>query len=208
MARSKATRRSALRSLSQETRSSAEQSDSTTSSIRTSSESTRFSKSSLTLLNHFRNLDATETTLLLSPVVPHPPSSELEKNMDPFEPLGRAFHRNVRHVPYRGDVGLRDTHRAHIRSAAAIVVVVCCTKLIVGLNPRAFETQTKFASAVVETVQHLRPRGNVPVIVLLITDDDSRNAQVKALDTVSVLVTCNNYTPSVLRHTAQVLLGE
>ncbi|KAF2280412.1 uncharacterized protein EI97DRAFT_447931 [Westerdykella ornata] len=159
-------------------------------------------------LRRLRHLKDREVVTLFTPVVPHPPSTTLAKDMDPFEPLGRALPGLVRHVPYRLDIGMTETHRDHLSSAGAIFVVVCATENITSRNAGALEKQARFASDLQNKVQTSSDLANVPVVVLLVTNGAARYSHEEALKAFPVLVTCEDYTPRPLQGAVHRIFGK
>lgn len=159
-------------------------------------------------LHRLRQLNEAEWVTLFTPVVPHPPSTVLAKNMDPFEPLGRAIGRKVRHVPYRLDNGMTETHTDFLPSAGGIVIVICATENVISHNPQAFDQQAKFARDIRGKINENPALAGVPVIVLLITNGSGRQLHEDALKDVPALITCNNYTTSALANAVRVMLGK
>ncbi len=86
--------------------------------------------------------------------------------MDPFEPLGRAIPRQVRHVPYRMELGMTELHPHFLPSSGAVVVVICATENVLGRNPHAYERQMKFARSIIREVGDDVASSTVPVILL------------------------------------------
>lgn len=158
-------------------------------------------------LQRLRHLNEAEFVTLFTPVVPHPPSTLLVKTMDPFEPLGRALPRYVRHVPYRLDNGMTDTHADFLSSAGAVIIVVCSTENVVSHNSLAFTQQAKFARDILKKVQDNKTISDIPVIVLLITNGTARQTHEERLKDIPALFTCNNYTTSALENAVRVVFG-
>lgn len=80
-------------------------------------------------LSALHSLSPEDSIVLFTPVVPHPPDSDLQgQNVDPFEPLGRAlsrYHARIRHVPYIPEIGLTKTLLLFFKNASAVIVVWC-----------------------------------------------------------------------------------
>lgn len=127
--------------------------------------------------------------------------------MDPFEPLGRLLPRQVRHVPYRMDHGMTDTHVDFLHSSGAILIVVCSTENVMAHDPKAFEQQKHFAQDIARKAGENRSLANVPVIILLITNGAGRQTHEEGLQDAPVLVTCNNYTTASLANAVKVMFG-
>jgi hypothetical protein len=157
--------------------------------------------------NKLRGLNEAEIITLFTPFVPHPPSTTLAKDMDPFEPLGRALPRQVRHVPYRLDVGMTEMHTDFLPASGAIVVLVCATDNIISGNSRAFEQQIKFARDVWGKISETKAIAHVPAIFLLVSSDPAGWACAEAMLEFPVLVTINDYTTTALKDLVQVLFG-
>lgn len=142
---------------------------------------------------------------MFTPFVPHPPGSSLAKDMDPFEPLGRALPRKVRHVPYRLDRGMTETHADFLPTSGAIVVVICCTQNVLNHNSKAYEQQMRFAQDAMKRVVENRSLANVPVIVLLVSNDTTRQTHEYGLRDFPALVTLNDYSTAALTNAVRVL---
>jgi hypothetical protein len=127
--------------------------------------------------------------------------------MDPFEPLGIAFRRKLRHVPYVQDYGMTEYHADHLRFAGGIIVVICTTENVINHKAQAFELQAKFVRDIQSKVRENPDLANVPVIVLLITNGAGRQAHEAGLNDIPAIVTCNNYTTSALENAVRVMLG-
>ncbi|KAF2736806.1 hypothetical protein EJ04DRAFT_142200 [Polyplosphaeria fusca] len=158
-------------------------------------------------LGQLRGLNEAEWITLFTPFVPHPPSTVLARNMDPFEPLGRLLPRQVRHIPYRMDHGMTDTHVDFLHSSGAILVVVCSTENVLSHDPKAFEEQRQFAQDISRKASQDKSLANVPVIILLITNGSGRQAHEEGLKDAPALVTCNNYTTAALANAVKVMFG-
>ncbi|KAL5439146.1 hypothetical protein PMIN06_010046 [Paraphaeosphaeria minitans] len=142
---------------------------------------------------------------MFTPFVPHPPGSSLAKDMDPFEPLGRALPRQVRHVPYRLDRGMTETHADFLPTSGAIVVVICSSQNVLSHDSRAYEQQTRFAQDVMKRVAENRSLASVPVIVLLISNGMMKQTHEYGLQDFPTLVTLNDYSTAALTNAVRVL---
>ncbi|KAF2652432.1 hypothetical protein K491DRAFT_663784 [Lophiostoma macrostomum CBS 122681] len=158
-------------------------------------------------ISRLRNLHEAERITLFTPFVPHPPSTLLPKNMDPFEPLGRSLPRRARHVPYRLEHGMIEAHADFLPSAGAVIIVICTTENVTNHNPQAFQQQVKFARDIKSKVDENKSLSSVPVVVLLITNGTGRQQHENGLDGFPAIVTCNNYTTSSLENTVRVMFG-
>jgi hypothetical protein len=158
-------------------------------------------------LERLRHLNEAEIITLFTPIVPHPPSTTLAKNMDPFEPLGRALPRKVRHVPYRLDYGKTEMHTDFLPSSGAVIVVICATANVLRYHAQAFEKQLQFARSMAKEVKESDPGVNIPVAVLLVSDDAAGKAYVKAACDLPAIVTVNDYTAAALNNAVGVLFG-
>lgn len=158
-------------------------------------------------MNRLRQLNDAEWVTLFTPFVPHPPATSLAKNMDPFEPLGRALARHVRHVPYRMDHGMTETHADFLSSAGAVMVVICAAENVVSNYSQAFEMQARFARDTIKKVTEDRTLVGVPVVVLLIASGTRRQAYEEALKDVPALFTCDNYSENALANAVRVIFG-
>ncbi|KAF2129001.1 hypothetical protein P153DRAFT_291952 [Dothidotthia symphoricarpi CBS 119687] len=159
------------------------------------------------VLTRLRKLHEAEIITLFTPFVPHSPSSTLAKNTDPFEPLGRALPRRVRHVPYRLDHGMTETHAGFLPASGVVMIVICITENIMSRNTQAFAQQLKFARGITRKVEESWSTMQVPVVVLLVSDEPAGQSYSKAVQDFPVLVTTNNYTPAALTNAAAVLFG-
>ncbi|CBX96927.1 hypothetical protein LEMA_P100580.1 [Plenodomus lingam JN3] len=104
------------------------------------------------MLRRLRRLNEAEIITLFTPFVPHPTSTTLAKDMDPFEPLGRALPRRVRHVPYRLENGMTEMHRDFLPSTGAVMIVICVTSNVLRYSAQAFELQVRFARDVAKQI--------------------------------------------------------
>lgn len=158
-------------------------------------------------LTRLRRLNEAEIITLFTPLVPHPPSTTLSKDMDPFEPLGRALPRQVRHVPYRLDHGMTELHADFLPASGAVVIVICVTDNVMSRNPQAFNQQVRFARDLWrETVEGDSIAG-IPIILLLASTDDTAQAYADAIPEFSALVAINDYTTAALSSAVRVLFG-
>ncbi|KAF1364127.1 hypothetical protein EJ07DRAFT_162634 [Lizonia empirigonia] len=144
-------------------------------------------------LSRLRTLNEAEIITLFTPVVPHAPSTPLARDMDPFEPLGRALPRQVRHVPFRIDRGMTELHPPFLAASGVVVVVICATA---GLG---------FARSVATRVEKDEGMVGVPV-VLLVVWSGARAGELK-LEEFPALVTVDDYLPATLERAARVLFG-
>ena len=157
-------------------------------------------------LNRLRTLNEAEVITLFTPVVPHSPSTTLVKDMDPFEPLGRALPRQVRHVPFRMDFGMTDLHPHFLSASGAIVVVICATENVLGHNPEAFERQLKFARNITRKVERDTSRVPAPVVLLVLVGNGAKMGEhEQAVRDFPALVTLDDYTPPTLERAVRTI---
>ncbi|KAL5386601.1 hypothetical protein DPSP01_003969 [Paraphaeosphaeria sporulosa] len=156
-------------------------------------------------VTRLRHLNEAEVITMFTPFVPHPPGSSLAKDMDPFEPLGRALPRQVRHVPYRLDRGMTETHADFLPTSGAIVVVICSSQNVLNHDSRAYEQQTRFAQDAMKRVVENRSLASIPVIVLLISSGIMRQTHEYGLKDFPTLVTLNDYSTAALTNAVRVL---
>ena len=159
-------------------------------------------------LDRLRHLNEAEVITLFTPFVPHPPSTTLAKDMDPFEPLGRALPRQVRHVPYRLDNGMTELHADFLPTSGAVVIVICATANVINYNKRAFEQQLRFARDVSRKITEDGSIAGIPVILLLVDNDVAGQAYANAMQDFPALVTLNDYTTAALANAVRVLFGK
>ncbi|KAF1844756.1 uncharacterized protein K460DRAFT_405040 [Cucurbitaria berberidis CBS 394.84] len=159
-------------------------------------------------LERLRRLNEAEVITLFTPFVPHPPSTSLAKDMDPFEPLGRALPRQVRHVPYRLDNGMTEIHTDFLPTSGAIVIVICATASVINHNKQAFEQQLRFARDISRRIAEDDLIAGIPVILLLVDNDAVGPAYVNAMQDIPALVTLNDYTTAALANAVGVLFGK
>lgn len=157
------------------------------------------------ILARLRKLNEAEVITLFTPFVPHPPSSTLAKDMDPFEPLGRALPRQVRHVPYRLDRGMSELHGDFLPASGAVVAVVCVTDNVMSHNPRAFEQQINFARDVWRKIGQTESIAGVPAILLLASSDAAGRAYANAMQEFPAIILVEDYTTSALADAVRVL---
>ncbi|KAH8716831.1 hypothetical protein GQ44DRAFT_624655 [Phaeosphaeriaceae sp. PMI808] len=158
-------------------------------------------------LSRLRRLNEAEVITLFTPFVPHSPTSTLARNMDPFEPLGRALPRQVRHVPYRLDHGMTEMHSDFLPSSGAVTIVICVTDNVMSGNPRAFEQQVNFARDIWRKISETKSIAGIPSILLLVSNDAAGRAYAVALQEFPALVTINDYTTTALQNAVGVLFG-
>jgi hypothetical protein len=158
-------------------------------------------------LHRLRRLNEAEVITLFTPFVPHPPSTVLPSSMDPFEPLGRALPRQVRHVPYRLDSGMTELHADFLPACGAAVIVICVTNNIIPNNPRAFEQQVNFARDIWRKIYETRSIAGIPAIMLLVSNDAAGQAYANAMQEFPALVLINDYTTAALANAVHVLFG-
>lgn len=161
-----------------------------------------------TTLSRLRHLNEAEVITLFTPFVPHPPGTALAKNMDPFEPLGRSLPRQTRHIPFRLDHGMTETHADFLPASGAIIVVVCSTENVLRHNPHAFEQQVKFARDVAKKIRDNRALANVPVIMLLVTSESTKAAHEHTLRDFGALIALNDYSTAALANAVRVMFGK
>ncbi|KAH7117648.1 hypothetical protein B0J11DRAFT_89206 [Dendryphion nanum] len=169
-----------------------------------SSNTATFVRCPTATLQRLRHLHEAEWITLFTPVVPHPPATILARNMDPFEPLGRALPRQVRHVPYRMDNGMTETHADFLPPAGAIIIVMCTTENVMSHNSYAFHQQVEFARAIQKKANESRNSAHVPLILVLVTDNQTHEP---AVSDFPALVTNTEYTTQALANAVQVLFG-
>ena len=160
------------------------------------------------MLERLRRLHEAEIITLYTPLVPHPPSTTLAKDMDPFEPLGQALPRRVRHVPYRLDYGMTEMHADFLPSSGAVIIVICVTANVLGHHAQAFEKQLQFARDVAGEIKESDAVARVPIIILLVSDDATRQAYINAAYDFPALITINDYTTAALTNAVRVLFGK
>lgn len=158
-------------------------------------------------LQKLRCLNEAEIITLFTPFVPHPPSSALAKNMDPFEPLGRALPRRVRHVPYRLDHGMTETHADFLPASGAVVIVICVTSNVLHINAQAFEQQLSFARNITRQIGGSDPIAEIPVVLLLVNDVVAGQRYSNIMLDFPALVTIIDYTTAGLTSAVRTLFG-
>lgn len=159
-------------------------------------------------LFRLRTLNEAEVITLFTPVVPHSPLTSLVKDMDPFEPLGRALPRPVRHVPFRMDLGMTDLHPCFLSASGVVVVVICATENVLGHYPEAFERQLRFARSITSKVEKDTSLASVPVVLLAVIGDSAKTAAYEqATCDFPVLLTLDDYTPATLERGVRAIFG-
>jgi hypothetical protein len=159
-------------------------------------------------LERLRRLNEAEIITLFTPFVPHPPTTTLAKDMDPFEPLGRALPRQVRHVPYRLDNGMTELHADFLPASGAVVIVICVTANVLHYDAQAFERQLQFARDISKKIITTDTIAGIPVILLLADDNATGQAYATAMQDFPALVTINDYTTAALANAVRVLFGK
>ncbi|KAF2711123.1 hypothetical protein K504DRAFT_350742, partial [Pleomassaria siparia CBS 279.74] len=160
-----------------------------------------------TILSRLRRLNEAEIITLFTPFVSHPPSTVLARNMDPFEPLGRALPRQVRHIPYRLDAGMTEYHTDFLPSSGAVIMVLCATENVISRNAQAFEQQIKFAQNILRKVHENKSLANIPVVLLLFTNSAASQVHEDQLSDFPVLVSCDDYTPDTFGTIVRLVFG-
>jgi hypothetical protein len=160
------------------------------------------------MLCRLRSLHEAEVITLFTPFVPHPPSTTLSKDMDPFEPLGRALPRHVRHVPYRLDHGMTELHSDFLPASGAVVIVICATDTVISSNARAFEQQVNFAKDIWTKIDETSAIAGIPVILLLASNNPAGRAYADAIQEFPAIITIDDYTTSALANAVRVLFGK
>ncbi|KAF9701494.1 hypothetical protein EKO04_000377 [Ascochyta lentis] len=158
-------------------------------------------------LSRLRTLNEAEVITLFTPVVPHSPSTSLVRDMDPFEPLGRALPRQVRHVPFRMDLGMTELHPYFLPASGVVMVVICATENVLSHNPEAFERQLHFAQNIASKVEKDTSMATVPLVLLMICGATKSPTYEQAVRNFPVLMTTDDYTPSTLERAARVIFG-
>lgn len=159
-------------------------------------------------LSRLRHLHEAEIITLFTPFVPHPPGTALATNMDPFEPLGRSLPRQVRHVPYRLDHGMTETHTDFLPASGAVVIVICSTENVMSHNPHAFNQQVTFARDAMKRVTENKSLAGVPVVLLLVTNGAAKATHEYGVSDFPALVTLNDYSTAALANAVRVMFGK
>ncbi|KAH9882908.1 hypothetical protein J1614_000274 [Plenodomus biglobosus] len=159
------------------------------------------------ILKRLQRLNEAEIITLFTPFVPHPPSTSLAKDMDPFEPLGRALPRRVRHVPYRLEHGMTEMHADFLPSTSAVMIVICVTSNVLGYSAHAFEQQVRFARDVARQIRCRDCITELPVVLLLADDSSSNQAYADAMLDFPALVAINDYNTAALTSAVHALFG-
>ncbi|KAH6642377.1 hypothetical protein C7974DRAFT_430854 [Boeremia exigua] len=160
------------------------------------------------ILSRLRSLNEAEVITLFTPVVPHSPSTTLVKDMDPFEPLGRALPRAVRHVPFRMELGMTDLHPYFLSASGVVLVVICATENVLGHNPEAFGRQLKFARGIARMVEKDSSMVSVPVVLLAIISKGAQMAvHEQAVSDFPALITLDDYDPLTLERAVRTVFG-
>jgi hypothetical protein len=159
-------------------------------------------------LERLRRLNEAEIITLFTPFVPHPPTTTLARDMDPFEPLGRALPRQVRHVPYRLDNGMTELHADFLPASGAVVIVMCITDNVLHYNAQAFERQLQFAQDISKKITQTDTIADIPIILLLADNDATGQAYANAMQNFPALVTINDYTTAALANAVRVMFGK
>jgi len=159
------------------------------------------------ILNRLRRMNEAEVITLFTPFVPHPPSSTLARDMDPFEALGRALPRQVRHVPYRMDSGMTQLHVDFLPASGAAIIVICVTDNVISSSPRAFEQQVSFARDIWRKIAETKSIAGIPAVMLLVSSDAAGRAYADAMQEFPALVMINDYTTAALVNAVRVLFG-
>ncbi|KAI8943574.1 hypothetical protein NX059_001570 [Plenodomus lindquistii] len=159
------------------------------------------------ILRRLQRLNEAEIITLFTPFVPHPTSTSLAKDMDPFEPLGRALPRRVRHVPYRLENGMTEMHTDFLPTTGAVMIVVCVTSNVLSYSAHAFEQQIRFARDMAKQIRRSNCVAEVPVVLLLADDNSTNQAYSNAMQDFPALVAINDYTTAALTSAVHALFG-
>lgn len=159
-------------------------------------------------LDRLRRLNEAEIITLFTPFVPHTPSTPLARDMDPFEPLGRAIPRQVRHVPYRLDNGMTEMHADFLPASGAVVIVICATSNVIAFNKQAFEQQVRFAREVSRKITENDSIAGIPVVLLLVDNDVAGQVYANAIPDFPAIVSINDYSTAALANAVRVLFGK
>lgn len=127
--------------------------------------------------------------------------------MDPFEPLGRALPRQVRHVPFRLEYGMTELHADFLPASGAVMVVICVTDNVLSSNPQAFQQQVNFVINIWRKVGETQSIAGIPAILLLASSEAASRAYADALQNFPALVSTNDYTTEALVAAVNVLFG-
>lgn len=158
-------------------------------------------------LSRLQTLNEAEIITLFTPVVPHSPSTSLVRDMDPFEPLGRALPRQVRHVPFRMDLGMTELHPYFLPASGVVMIVICATENVLGHNANAFELQLQFARNITSKLEKDASMATVPLVLLVICGTTKLATYEHAVRDFPALITTDDYTPPTLERAARVLVG-
>lgn len=157
--------------------------------------------------SRLKSLNEAEVITLFTPVVPHPPDTNLVKNMDPFEPLGRSLPCKVRHVPYRLELGLTTFHADFLPTSGAVMVVICSTDNVVQTCSDAFQRQLEFAQKIADKIRANPDMYDVPLVLLLVANGANNAAHLACVGQFPVLVTIDDYSPPTLSNAVKDLFS-
>jgi hypothetical protein len=143
-------------------------------------------------ISTLRGVPPSATLVLFTPAIPS------RFDIDPFEPLGKAlcrYHRTVKHIPYRPDVGMTVTHSAFCVDAGSVIIIVCqVTENHGPVSSGSLKGQQNFA----RDVGDLAKSYDAPVLLVEIGEGDCS----KEFDLV---VKCNDYSSQTLRRVADLI---
>lgn len=128
--------------------------------------------------------------------------------MDPFEPLGRALPRRVRHVPYRLDTGMTELHADFLPASGAVVIAICVTDNVMSRNHKAFDQQINFAREVYSKARQNESITGMPIILLLASSDSTAQAYANAVPDLPAIIGINDYTTAALLNAVKVLFDQ
>lgn len=152
------------------------------------------------------SLASSSTLLLLTPAIT--PAGKAtnksgDKNIDPFETLGRAlsrYHKRIRHVPYMPHIGFTETHDAFLTQADAVVIVICEPQ---HSKHECLGNQGDFADAAHEAMDNASFAGHLPLF--LVQCGDSSGSFWPDLSQFDNVVKCNTYDPEMAKQVARKL---
>ncbi|KAK4505423.1 hypothetical protein PRZ48_003386 [Zasmidium cellare] len=152
------------------------------------------------------SLASSSTLLLFTPAITpagKATNKSAEKNIDPFETLGRAlsrYHKRIRHVPYVPKIGFTETHDAFLSQADAVIVVICEPE---HAKHECLGNQGDFADAALEAMDNTSFSGHPPLF--LVRCGNSNGNFWPDLTQFDNVMKCNTYDPEMAKQVARKL---
>ncbi|KAK3696291.1 hypothetical protein LTR37_018027, partial [Vermiconidia calcicola] len=165
----------------------------------------KITRASAANLDALRSLPRAASILLFTPViVPAGREEPVEdhRNMDPFEPFGRALsrhHKRIRHVPYVTKVGFTDVHEGFISQADAVITVVCEPDR--GKN-ESMSDQMDFAEQALDALEGKEANASHALVLVQCGEDEFRPPVDASFMNV---IESTTYNPEIAKYIAKAI---